>query len=202
MQGLFGQAHILVERLGSELGPKALSDYLLSEHILESIRTEGVANLPRGIQLVPKEFKDFLQSKIIRESDIERRFKELKLLVDTKSPTAWTSVFIEIAKLAKPQKEEFLAYDGLLDALLQILDKKNKAMRGSITGLFRTLAATDEDKARLAGQFHAIPAAEGVRGESIAELRSILKDRGIIAAGGTRKKKRSKRKSRRVNRKY
>jgi hypothetical protein len=189
MQGLFGQAHIVVERLESELGRKALSDYLLSGLILESIRTEGVANLPRGIQLVPKEFKDFLQSKIIRESDIERRFKELRLLIDTKSPTAWTPVFFDIAKLAKPQKEEFLAYEGLLDVMLRILDKKNKAMRGSITGLMRALAATDEDKARLAGQFHAIPSAEGVRGESIAELRAILKDRGVIAAGGTRKNK-------------
>lgn len=184
-QGLFGQAHILVERLGSELGRKALSDYLLSGRILESIRIEGVTNIYRGILVVPKEFKEFLESKIMRESDIERRFKELQLLLDTKGPDVWTLVFIEIVKLAKPQKEEFLVYEGLLDVLLRILDKKNKTMRGSIAGLMRALAATDEDKARLASQFHTIPAADGVRGESIAELRAILKDRGVIKEGGS-----------------
>jgi hypothetical protein len=151
-------------------------------------------------QAVPLEFIELIKSKLVVESDIARKFEKLKLLLA--NGQEWPHVFVEIAKLARPQKEEFLAYAGLFDVLLRILDKKNKAMRGSIAGLFRTIAATDEDKARLAAQFHAIPAADGVRGESIMELRAILKDRGVIAAGGTRKKKRSKRKSRRVNRKY
>jgi hypothetical protein len=184
-----------MERLESELGFGALSHYLSEQRILDFIRDEvGPYLLREERKAVPVEFIDLIKSKIVVESDIARKFEKLKLILDTTGPDvwAWTHVFVEIAKLAKPQKEEFLAYDGLFDVLLSILDKKNKAMRGSITGLMRALAATDEDKARLAGQFHAIPAADGVRGESMAELRDILKDRGIITAGGTRKNKRTR----------
>lgn len=197
-QKLFGQARLLMERVERELGPAALSHYLVTEHILESIRYEEEPFIiDHKAYVVPKEFKDLVQSKI-SESDIGRRFRKIRHYLNSES-TEWEGglAFTFIVDLAEPQKEEFIAYEGLFDTLLKLLDTKSQ--RASIRYLIGKLAVTDEDKARLASKFAAIPAAEGVRGESIAELRQILKDHGVIAAGGTRKKRRrANKKSRRV----
>lgn len=183
-QKLFGQARLLMERVERELGPAALSHYLFTEHILESIRYEEEPIIIGQVTyVVPKEFKDLVKSKI-SESDIARRFRKIRHFLNSES-TEWEGglAFTFIVDLAEPQKEEFIAYEGLFDTLLKLLDKK--CQRASIRYLIIKLAVTDEDKARLAAQFHTIPAADGVRGESIAELRAILKDRGVIKEGGS-----------------
>jgi len=202
-QKLFGQARLLMERVERDLGPAALSHYLITEHILESIRYEEEPIIKgQETYVVPKEFKDLVQSKI-GESEIASRFRKIRHFLNNKS-TEWEGVlaFSMLVNYVEPHKEEFMAYEGLFDVLLIILDKQSFA-RTAISYFIDKLAKTDEDKARLAAQFAAIPAAEGVRGKSIAELRAILKDHRVIAAGGTRKNKRRRanKKSRRVTKK-
>ena len=197
-QKLFVQARLLMERVERELGPAALSHYLFTEHILESIRyEEEPIIIGQATYVVPKEFKDLVQSKIA-ESDIARRFRKIRHFLNSES-TEWEGglAFTFIVDLAEPQKEEFIAYEGLFDTLLKLLDKKSQ--RASIRYLIMKLAVTDEDKARLASKFATIPAAEGVRGESIAELRQILKDCGVIAAGGYRNTRRTIKNRKRKN---
>jgi hypothetical protein len=199
-QGLFGQARLLMERVERELGLGELILYLSQQRILAKIRYEDEPIILEEMVVVPKDFKEFIQSKY-DVSEIARMFNELRHLLHSGRPEMeWRLAFMKIGDLAEPHKEEFIAYEELFDTLLQILDKG--LMQGTIRYLLWVLAKIPEDKARLAAKFQAIPAADGVRGESIAELRSMLQGHGVIAAGGTRKKKRSKRKSRRVNRKY
>jgi hypothetical protein len=198
-QKLFGQARLLMDRVERDLGPAALSHYLITEHILESIRYEEERIIiGQETYVVPKEFKDFVQSKI-GESEIASRFRKIRHFLNNKS-TEWEGVlaFSVLVNYVEPHKEEFMAYEGLFDVLLIILDKQSFA-RTAISYFIDKLAKTDEDKARLAAQFHAMPPVEGIRGESIAELRAILKDCGVIAAGGSRKPIKTRRTIQRKN---
>ena len=198
-QKLFRQARLLMERVERELGVGVLGSYLTEEHILESIRYEGEPIIGETMQVVPKEFKDLIQSKI-SESEIRIKFDELRRLMNEGDDWKWKNAFMKILALSALRKEEIIGYEGFFDTLLRILDKKKKYMAAYVSEMITYLARNGEDKARLVGLFFTIPAADGIRGESIAELREILKARGVIKKGGTRKNKRSRKSRRTVRR--
>jgi len=202
-QKLFRQARLLMERVESAYGLGPSIPLLGLESILETIRYEGEPIVEgKETQVVPKEFKDLIKSKI-SEFVIADKFREFtELVLNDKANLKWPSAFMEIVELAKSQKEGFVAYEGLLDKLVFILDRKKKVnMFGVVSELIRTIATTDEDKARLAKKFAKIPVTKGkMRGESVADLGTILKDCGIIKAGGTRKMQKTRKNANRTTR--
>jgi hypothetical protein len=202
-QKLFLQARLLMERVERAYGLGVSLIALKLESILEKIRYEGEPIVEgKETEVVPKEFKDLIKSKI-SEYAIEIKFREFtELVLNDKANLKWPSAFMELVGLARTHKEGFLAYEGLLDKLVFIFDRKKKVnMFGVVSELIRTIATTEEDKARLATTFAKIPVTKGkTRSESIADLGTILKDCGIIKAGGTRKKKRTRKLRRTVRR--
>jgi hypothetical protein len=63
-QKLFGHARLLMERIENELGLDGLRNYLSEQRIIESIYVLDVDRWDPGKKQVPKEFKEWITTKI------------------------------------------------------------------------------------------------------------------------------------------